>query len=161
MRSLSFTFLAFSIMTQFIEILSEKASPSTFIPILSCFYPDFIQINLPTFIEYLEIWQTLKVQSRYLFLTLLGPPFDGSTIPCSTLLSFCSSPGAKAVRPLSGYPGLLPRWATLQFVEKLCRQKWCNIIVPKTIQNYGTQNDIKLWRQKLYKRFPPLRFDKK
>ena len=87
----------------------------------------------------------------------MGPPFDGSTIPCSTLLSFCSSPGAKAARPLSGYPGLfLSRWATLRFDEILCRQKWCNIIAPKTIQNYSTQ---KLWRQKLYKQFPLLRFD--
>ena len=82
-----------------------------------------------------------------------------------TLLFFRSaqSPGAKAARPLSGYPGLLPRWATLRFDEKLCRQKWCNIIIiaPKTIQNYSTQNDRKLWRQKLYKRFPLLRFDEK
>lgn len=107
-------------------------------------------MNLPTFIEYLEIWQTLKVQTRYLFLTLLGPPFDGSTIPYSTLLSFCSSPGAKAARPLSGYPGLLPRWATLRFDEKLCRQKWCNIIAPKTIQNYRAPKTTESYGAKNY-----------
>ena len=35
------------------------------------------------------------------------------------------------------------------------------ITAPKTIQNDGSQNDRKLWRQKIYKRVPLLRSDEK
>ena len=96
-----------------------------------------------------KIWQTLKVQTRYLFLTLLGPPFDGSTIPYSTLLSFCSSPGAKAARPLSGYPGLfylderhcdLTRNYVVKNDAILYRQKQYKILAPKTTESFGAKN---------------------
>ena len=127
MRSPSFKFLAFSLTT---DISSEKSKGPS-----KSFYPDFIQINLPTFIEYLEIWQTLKVQTRYLFLTLLGPPFDGSTIPYSTLLSFCSiswGKGCKAFIRISR-----------PFTSMSDIAIWREIMSSKMMQYYSAKNNTK------------------